>query len=131
MTAREQKREELPARLSYVTAAVSGALVLALVAYLTVHALHDDRPAVIVTAAVPEEAWGQAGVRYVPIDVRNLGDLAATEIVIEAGDEGTGGVATATIDYLAGGERQRIYIALPDNPVESPVTPRVVTFQEP
>ncbi|HWC05683.1 MAG TPA: hypothetical protein VG799_00385 [Gemmatimonadota bacterium] len=129
--ARGQKNEERPARLSYLTAGVSGTLVLALVAYLGVHAVGVDRPAAIVTETVPREAWEHAGVRYVPVDVSNLGDRPATEVVIEAGPDGTGPPETVTIDYLAGGERKRIYIALPNGSAEGPVTARVATFQEP
>jgi uncharacterized protein (TIGR02588 family) len=131
VTAAKNREEERPARLSYVTAAVSGALVLALIAYLTVHAVRTDRPAAIVAEPVPGEAWIEAEVRYVPVDVTNRGDLSAAEIVIEAAIPGTTASAIGTIGYLAGGETQRIYLALPRSPPESAVTARVVAFQEP
>lgn len=131
MTAAKNLKEERPARLSYVTAAVSGALVLALIAYLTVQAVRADRPAAIVAEPVPGEAWTEAEVRYVPVDVTNRGDLSAAEIVIEATIPGTAASGIGTIGYLAGGETQRIYLALPGSPPESAVTARVVAFQEP
>ena len=125
------EREESPSGLSYVTAAVSGALVLALVVYLAVHAFRADRPPMIVTKVVPAEHWTRQGTNYLPIDVENLGDLPASQVVIETRTPGAAAMETATIDYLAGGERQRVYITASRDADPSVVSARVVSFQEP
>ncbi|HUP02096.1 MAG TPA: hypothetical protein VM737_11320 [Gemmatimonadota bacterium] len=130
MTAR-RTTEERPARLSYVTAAVSGALILALVGYLVVQAVRADEPAQIAAEVVAGEGWTRNGVAYVPVDVMNLGDQAAAQVVIETEAPGAAGPQTATIDYLAGGERQRIYVALSASADPADMTARAVTFQEP
>jgi uncharacterized protein (TIGR02588 family) len=131
MTAtRDRKHGEQPTALSYATAAVSGAIVLALVGYLTFHALEPGSPAAITADVVPADAWRRDGLLYVPIDVHNAGGRPASEVVIEMRLEADGGGET-TIDYLAGGESQRIYMTAAASADAARVIARVVSFQEP
>ncbi|CAN5129569.1 hypothetical protein BH18GEM1_BH18GEM1_17700 [soil metagenome] len=130
MTAAARQKEESPARLSFITAGLSGVLVLALVGYLTWHALQPGPPAAITADIVPAEAWKRNELLYVPVDVRNVGSRPASEVVIEMRLEGEGGGGT-TIGFLAGGESQRIYAAFPEGIDIGPLIARVVSFQEP
>lgn len=125
-----RKREEQPTALSYLTAGVSGALVLALVGYLTFHALEPGPPAAITADIVPADAWRRDGLLYVPIDVRNIGGRPASAVLIEMRLE-EDGVGETTIDYLAGGESQRIYTTLAGSADAARVIARVISFQEP
>lgn len=109
----ERKTKEAPGRLSTLTAAVSGALVAALVGYLAVHAVGSNAPPAIVADAVPEANWSRAGVTYLAIDVRNEGDLPASDVQIQVQPEKDGEeIRHASVDYLAGGETSRIYVAV-------------------
>jgi uncharacterized protein (TIGR02588 family) len=119
MTAK--RNSETPGRLSSMTAAISGALVVALLGYLLVHAIRAGDPPAIVTEAVPEASWTRAGVTYLAIDVRNEGDESARDVQIEVEPEGEGGEVRRTmIDFLAGGETSRIYVAVPGPVWDSP-----------
>jgi len=138
MTATARQKEESPARLSFIAAGVSGALVLALVTYLTWHALQPGPPAAITADIVPTEGWNGNDLLYVPIDVRNVGSRPASEVVIEmllqgsvAGDMTGERTGETTIGFLAGGESQRIYVALPEGTDVGPLIARVGSFQEP
>lgn len=130
MTARSQENEENPARLSFITAVVSGMLVLALIGYLTWHALYPGEQAAIAAEVVAAEAWQSDGRMYVPIEVRNVGSQPASQVVIEMHlNDDVGG--ETTIDFLAGGENQRIYVAVPMDTDVPALAARVVSFQEP
>lgn len=109
-----QRSSEPPGRLSSVTAAISGALVAALIGYLAIHAIEAGDPPAIVAEAVPEASWTRDGVSYLAIDVRNEGDQAASDVQIQVEPEGDGAeVRRTVIDFLAGGETSRIYVAVP------------------
>lgn len=134
------RKAEAPGRLSTVTAAVSGLLVAGLIGYLTVHAFGPNEPPAIVAEAVPAENWTRDGTSYLAIDVRNEGDLAAADVQVQVQPDGDGvEVRRASIDYLAGGETSRIYVAVPgagaasgsaEGPRRAPRV-RVVGFKEP
>ena len=117
MTAR--RNSETPGRLSTMTAAISGALVAALLGYLSIHAVRAGDPPSIVTEAVPEASWTRDGVTYLAIDVKNVGDQSARDVQIEVEPEEGGEVRQTLIDFLAGGETSRIYVAVP-GPVREP-----------
>ena len=111
MTARRNAEE--PGHLSRVTAAISGLLVVSLIGYLVVHAIRAGDPPAIVAEAVPEAGWTRDGVTYLAIDVRNEGDQAARDVEIQVEPEGDGTEVRRTIiDFLAGGETSRIYVAV-------------------
>lgn len=109
-----QRNAEPPGRLSRVTAAISGALVAVLIGYLAIHAIQAGDPPAIVAEAVPEASWTRDGVSYLAIDVRNEGDQSARDVQIQVEPEGDGAeVRRTVIDFLAGGETSRIYVAVP------------------
>lgn len=111
---------EEPGHLSRVTAAISGALVVSLVGYLTIHAVQASDPPSIVAEAVPDASWTRDGVTYLAIDVSNEGDQSARDVQIEVRPQGDGTEVRQTIiDFLAGGETSRIYVAV-SGPVWNP-----------
>lgn len=112
-----EESSEKPGRLSAVTAAISGALVAALIGYLVFHAIRSNEPPAIVVETVPNANWSRNGVTYLAIDVRNEGDLSASDVQIQVQPEGNGSdIRRTSIDYLAGGETRRIYVAVPGTP---------------
>jgi uncharacterized protein (TIGR02588 family) len=115
-----RRNAENPSSLSRVTAAISGALVAALIGYLAIHAIRADDPPSIVAEAIPEASWTRDGVTYMAIDVRNEGDQSARDVQIQVEPEGDGAeVRRTVIDYLAGGETSRIYVAVPGPVVDA------------
>ncbi|MGH7563552.1 MAG: hypothetical protein ACREK5_03915 [Gemmatimonadota bacterium] len=97
-----------------MAAAISGALVAALIGYLVVHAVGSNDPPAIVAGAVPGESWTRDGMTYLAIDVKNEGDLAASDVQIQVQPDDDGAeIRRTSIDYLAGGETARIYVAVP------------------
>lgn len=130
-----RRSEEAPGTLSRLAAGISGALIAGLLGYMTVHAWRvDERPA-IVTTAVPGEAWSREGRSYQAFDVRNDGELAASDVVVEARDEAGRSIGRTTIEFLAGGETRRIYVVVPaadgrDRPAAG-IRLQVTSFQEP
>ncbi len=130
------RETEAPGRPSAVTAAISGALVAALIGYLVIHAVGSNAPPAIVAGAVPGENWSRDGVTYMAIDVKNEGDLAASDVQIQVQPDGDGAeIRRTSIDYLAGGETARIYVALPRSGAGADATAGVrvlvVGFKEP
>ena len=106
---------------------------LALVAVLALRAVGPTAPAALsVTVGTVETRDGKEG-WIVPLDVRNDGEAAAKEIVVEASAPSRGDTITvppATIDYLGGGEEQRVYAVFEEAP-DGEVTARVGNYQEP
>lgn len=106
---------EAPSAFSRAVSITSAVLVLALVAYLAAQAVGERSPArVVVRAAERAPVSGT-----VVVDVVNVGDGAASEVVVAI----QGGAAT-TIDYLAGHERRSVVLV-------GEGEARVVSWQEP
>lgn len=126
---------DTPSRLSHVVAAVSGTLVLALAAYLVWRVFTPVPPATLTAAVAEAEVRSTAGGWVVPVDVRNDGGAAAKEVIVEAEAQRSGGaarlVATSTVDYLAGGEEQRVYAVFAEDPRAERLVARVRSWQEP
>lgn len=124
-------KTERPSGLSRVVALASGIVIAVLVGYLTLQAFRDGSPAVIVLETAAGEGWTEGQSVYVPIDVRNSGGRTAAQIEVETRFEVAGAeplVQRTIIDFLAGGERRRLYAVGP--PGITP-TARVLGFQEP
>lgn len=124
-------KTERPSHLSRNVAFGSAAVIALLVGYLTVEAFRDGRPARIAYQIAASEGWTDDSLAYVPIDVENAGGSTAADIEIESAFETPGGgaiVKRTRIDFLAGGERRRFYAI---GPRGSPLTVRVLGFQEP
>lgn len=119
-----RQNSEPPGRLSALTAAISGALVAALLGYLAVNAFRTGDPPAIVAEAVPEAGWTRDGITYLAVDVKNEGDEAARDVQVQVEPEGDGeDVRQTIIEFLAGGETRRIYVAVP-GPTREPASPR-------
>jgi uncharacterized protein (TIGR02588 family) len=121
---------DAPTPLSYAAAAVSGLLIAFLMGYLAYDALSSSSPPRITAAVVSEEFRRDDGQSYVPIDVANGGDEAATEVVLEIMPEPPGAGLQTIVDYLAGGESRRI-VALVGSGAAGSFRVRVVSYQEP
>ena len=71
-----------------------------------------------------------AAAAYVPVDVRNEGDGAATAVVLEV-SAGEGDGSTTVIDYLAGHERARVVARVAVAESVPRFDARVRSYQEP
>ena len=128
---RGSPRGERPSHLSRNVALGSAAVIALLVAYLTLQAFRNGSPAVIEIEIVAEQGWTSDSLAYVPVDVRNAGGSTAADIEIETAFRTPVGepiVKRTRIDFLAEGERRRIYAA---GPRGGEVTGRVIGFREP
>lgn len=124
-------KTERPSHLSRNVAIGSAAVIAVLVGYLTLEAFRQASPAVIAFEIVSADGWTDDSFSYVPIDVRNAGGNTAADVEVETTFEGTGGdpiVKRTRIDFLAAGERRRIYAVGPRGAIP---TARVIGFQEP
>ena len=128
------REREGPSTLSRWVAAASGAVVLALVLYLMLHALGRPAPAAVV-ARVVDAASRPDGAYVVSVEVRNTGEATAKEVQVETVLEPDGGgepiTAETVVDYLAGGERRRVYAILHQDPRRGRLATRVLGYQEP
>lgn len=124
------RTDDAPTFVSYIAAAVSGALVVLLMGYLAYDAYGPVAPPRITAQVVSQEIRRTDGQAYVPVEVANEGEDAAAQIVVEvAAEESPDGIETV-IDYLAGGESRRI-VALVTGEASSSFGARVVSYQEP
>lgn len=125
-------KSERPSHLSRNVAIGSAAVIAVLVGYLTLEAFRQGSPAVIAFEIVTADGWTDDSFAYVPIDVRNAGGNTAADVEVETTFEGAGGsapiVKRTRIDFLAAGERRRIYAV---GPPGVPVRVRTLGFQEP
>ena len=131
MTPSSKPKSERPSKLSRYVALASGIVITVLVGYLTLEAFRDGSPAVIALEMASAEGWTEGQSAYVPLDVRNSGGRTAAQIEVETRFEVPGAeplVKRTIIDFLAGGERRRLYAVGP--PGTTP-TARVLGFQEP
>ena len=124
-------KTERPSHLSRNVAIGSAAVIAVLVGYLTLEAFRQGSPAVITFEIVTDDGWTDDSFAYVPIEVRNTGGNTAADVEVETTFEGAGGdpiVKRTRIDFLAGGERRRIYAV---GPPGVPVRVRTLGFLEP
>lgn len=122
--------KESPSPLSIAVAVVSGAVVALLIGYLTVLALQTDRPPLITARIIEREIEQRGEATYVPVEVSNEGTTAAAAVVVETARVDGEATATTTVDFLAGGETQRVYAVLP-GPAPAEARVRVLGYQEP
>lgn len=109
----------------------SAAVIALLVAYLTVEAFRDDSPAAIRIEILMDQGWTSDSLAYVPVDVRNMGGNTASDVEFETAFRPADAdpiVKRTRIDFLAEGERRRVYAI---GPTGAPLTARVIGFQEP
>ncbi|MFN2432016.1 MAG: hypothetical protein ABR599_04225 [Gemmatimonadota bacterium] len=131
----QRSQEDAPSALSRAVAAASGAVVLALFAYLVARSFAPMEPAAVAVTLAAGEIRNGPGGWYVPLEVRNTGGATAKQVEVESALESSGGgeplTVQTTLDYLAGGEEQRVYAVFPRHPREGRVVTRVRSFQEP
>ncbi len=117
-------------RLSDVSAVIGGGLFLILIGLLIWDAVRASSPPVLTATVVDSLIRRDAGATYVPVDLRNEGDGAATAVVLEV-SAGEGDASTTVIDYLAGHERARVVARVAAADSVSRFDARVLSYQEP
>ena len=119
-------------RPEWIIFGVSAAILAVVVGVLVVLAFRTADPAnPAADAPLPtEEVDGQF---RVPVDIVNHGDLAAAEVQVVA--ELTIGDTTTTgdqvVDFLGGGESQRLTFVFADNPADGELVITVTGYAEP
>ncbi len=113
---------------------VSGGLVLLLVGYLLWRAVMPVAPASLSVEVAGDQVRRAAGAWYVPLEARNDGEAAAKQVRLETALEGAGGERVrveTVVDYLAGGESQRVYAVFREDPSAGRLSSEVLGYQEP
>ena len=127
-----EKQSSGPDWLERIASWTSGALMLALAAFLVWDARKTDLPAAVEATA---EAPRASGTRYLlPVLVRNTGDEPAQDVQVKIEiRDGDKVVADAdlTIDWLAGRSKRHVVAVLPVNPATAKVSVEVTGFTEP
>lgn len=121
---------DAPTPLSYAAAAVSGLLIACLMGYLAYDAFGPSSPPRITAVVVTGEIRRDDGQSYVPIEVANEGEDAASGIVLEVAPEAADAGLQTIVDYLAGGESRRVVALVRSDRADS-FRVRVVSYQEP
>lgn len=124
------RKSEPVSRLSDAAAVVGGALFLALIGLLTWQAVRPSAPPAVTATVVEAEVRREGGVAYVPVDIENGGDRAASAVVVEVAGA-AGEPATTVVDYLAGGERARVVVLAEGAAAGPGFRARVRSYQEP
>lgn len=123
-------KSEPVSRLSDAAAVLGGGLFLALIGLLTWEAVRPSSPPAVSATVVEAEVRRERGEAYVPVDVENGGDRAASAVVLEVA--GAGGEPSITvIDYLAGGEKARVVVLVEEASAGPDFRARVRSYQEP
>jgi uncharacterized protein (TIGR02588 family) len=123
-----------PGRASaeWATFAVSSAIVLAVVVLLAAGLFGSEEPAAPV-ARQAGEARESAGAHFVPVDVTNHGDLTAADVQVVAELTVDGQVTDGeqVVDFLAGGETERLVFSFDQDPREGDLVVRVGGYRQP
>lgn len=116
----------------WVTFAVSALVLAAVVATLVLLSLQGATPAAP-TANEPGPVGASDGQFLVPVDIVNEGDEAAAQVQVIATLSIKGEAVTGdqTIDFLGGGERQRLTFVFTDDPAGGELTISVAGFAQP
>lgn len=116
----------------WVTFGIATVIIVAMVVILATEVVGTTAP------AAPEASVGtgieeRAGTFRVPVDVVNRGDHAASEVRVVAELEigGQKTEADQTIDFLAGGQEERLLFLFDDDPADGRLTVRVTSFATP
>lgn len=116
----------------WVTFGVS-VLILAVLVGLIVRdwVVHEQPAAPVAKVAGPVRHVGNQF--FVPVDVENLGDLTATEVVVKArlrvGEDTV--ESDHTIQQVAGSATEELELVLPKDPATGTLTVQVTGFQRP
>ena len=115
-TSEERRRPAKPAE--WVTFGVAACVVLAVVGLILVQVPGDQQPPAPVVRV--GEAVERAGGFVVPVDVTNDGDETAQNVQVTATLTVDDGEATSdqVIDFLAGGEEERLEFVFEDDPAD-------------
>jgi uncharacterized protein (TIGR02588 family) len=119
----------------WVTLGISLAIVIAVFGVTSWLALRGDvTPATFDVSPRIDQVRDHDGAWYLPIDVRNIGDDTAADVVVRARlDTGSGEPETAdfTITFLSGGDHTSGTAVFRQDPREGDLVAMVVSFSEP
>ena len=114
---------------------ISVGIVLALVGLVTYQALAGaDRPAVLEVRPRLEAVWREAALSYLPVEVANLGDLTAEDILVRlslASDDDEQESAEFTIRFLAGGASEEGVVVFRGDPARGRLTIEALSYVKP
>lgn len=116
----------------WITFGIATAIILALVAILGSEVVGPTAPAAP-EASIAGGIEERAGAFHVPVEVVNRGDHAAAQVAVVAKLEIDGKTIEAdqTIDFLAGGEEERLLFVFDDDPSDGRLTVRVSGYAKP
>jgi uncharacterized protein (TIGR02588 family) len=119
----------------WVTLGISLAIVIGVLGVTTWLALRGDvLPATFDVTARTEQVREHDGSWYLPIDLRNVGDDTAADVVVRASlDTGSAEPETAefTVTFLSGGDRTSGTAVFTHDPRDGDLRVAVVSFSEP
>ena len=119
----------------WVTLGISLAIVIAVLGVTSWLALHGDvAPATFDVSPKTDQVRHHNDAWYLPIDVRNVGDDTAADVVVRAElDTGNGEAETAefTVTFLSGGDRTSGTAVFRHDPREGDLSVMVASFSEP
>lgn len=128
---REHGRRQ-PDWVERLATAVSGLIVLAVIAVLVWDAVHPDRPPALDASSGAPRAVGRQW--HVPITVRNTGDVAVQEVNVRVALERPDTSATEVdirIDWLPGRSEREIDAVFGSDPSRGRLTTQVQSFDAP
>lgn len=117
------------------TLAVSAAILVGIVGLITWLAFRGDElpPTIIVEASIQDTRQDESGY-YVPITIRNDGDVTVADAIIQGElDTGSGQPQSAevTVSFLAAHEEVAATLVFRDDPSTGELTTGVTSFREP
>lgn len=115
----------------WTTFGVAVVILAAVLAAIGLQAARSDEPAA--PAAVASEATRVGDVFHVPVTVTNEGDETAEAVQVLASLEIEGETVEAeqTVDFLAGGDQQKVVFTFADDPADAELTVRVGSYLVP
>ena len=132
MSAAKKGQREPRTPAEWVTFAISLLILGGVVALIVMQIPGSDRPAAPV-ARLAGEAREKGQKWFVPVEVSNEGDLTAENLQVAA--ELVVGAETfeadQTLDFLAGGESQRLEFVFDEDPSKGELTVEVTGYREP
>jgi uncharacterized protein (TIGR02588 family) len=125
--------ERVPRSAAEWTTFAASCVVLLVVVVLIAVQMREPRTPAAPVAAVVGEPTERGGVYTVEVDLENRGDETAANVQVTAdltigGDTASG---DQTVDFLAGGEEERLAFVFHDDPADGDLSVAVTSYAEP